>query len=141
MHVKYRQDNCIVWHGISVRTVVMAMGLLYMLALWSNVCIMWGLWIHWFRDLDATIFNGSVTIGRTSLVGAGHSGSKSIVPLMLRTICCTMARVPALYYKSLGTASTLLRRGNISGRPYCWTMTISYAYIITIYISRIIKLS
>jgi hypothetical protein len=28
-----------------------------------------------------------------------------------------------LYYKSLGTASTLLRRGNISGRPCMGVMT------------------
>jgi hypothetical protein len=40
MHVKYKQDNCIVRHGTLVRAVVMAMGLLYMLALWSNVCVM-----------------------------------------------------------------------------------------------------
>jgi hypothetical protein len=34
-----------------------------------------------------------------------------------------MARALALYYKSLGTASTLLRRGNISGRPCMGVMT------------------
>jgi hypothetical protein len=45
-----------------------------------------GLWIHWFRDLDATIPNGLVTTGRTSLVGVGHSGSNPIVLLMLRTV-------------------------------------------------------
>jgi hypothetical protein len=85
-----------------------------------------GLWIHQFRDLDATIPNGSVTIGRTSLVGVGHLESDSIVPLMLRTVCYTMARALTLYYRSLGIASTLLRRGNISGRPYCCTMTVVY---------------
>jgi hypothetical protein len=26
--------------------------------LWSNVCVIWGLWIHWFRDHGATIPNG-----------------------------------------------------------------------------------
>jgi hypothetical protein len=78
-----------------------------------------GLWIHWFRDHGATILNGSVTIGQTSLVDVGHSRSNSIVPLMLRTLCCAMARALSLYYKFLGTASTLLRRGNISGRLYC----------------------
>jgi hypothetical protein len=78
-----------------------------------------GLWIHWFRDRSATIPNGSVTIGRMSLVGVGHSRSNLIVPLMLRTVCCAMAEVLTLYYRSLGTASTLLRRGNILGRPYC----------------------
>jgi hypothetical protein len=78
-----------------------------------------GLWIHWFCDLDATILNGLVTTGRTSLVGVGHSGSDSIVLLMLRTVCYAMAGALTLYYRSLGTASTLLRMGNISGRPYC----------------------
>ena len=95
----------------------MAMGLLYMLALWSKVCYT-GHWIQWFRDHDATILNGMVTIGRTSLVGVGHSGLDSIVPLMLRMVCFrAMAGALALYYRSLGTASTLLRRGKISGRP------------------------
>jgi hypothetical protein len=78
-----------------------------------------GLWINWFHDLGATIPNGSVTIGWTSLVGVGHSRSDSIVPLMLHMVCCAMAGALALYYRSLGTTSTLLRRGNISGRPYC----------------------
>jgi hypothetical protein len=78
-----------------------------------------GLWIHWFRDLDATIPNGSVTIGQMSLIGVSHSGSDSIVPLMLRTVCYVMAKALTLYHKSLGTASTLLRMGNISSRPYC----------------------
>ena len=49
----------------------MAMGLLYMLVLWLKVCYM-GFWIHWFRDHDAIISNGTVTIGRTLLVGVGH---------------------------------------------------------------------
>jgi hypothetical protein len=78
-----------------------------------------GLWIHWFHDLDASIPNGSVTTGRTSLVGVGHLKSDSIVPLMLHIVCYAMVRALALYYRSLGAASTLLRRGNISGRPYC----------------------
>jgi hypothetical protein len=77
-----------------------------------------GLWIHWFCDPGATILNGSVTIGRTSLVGVNHSRSNSIVPLMLCTVCCGMAGALALYYRSLGTASTILRRGSISGRAY-----------------------
>jgi hypothetical protein len=78
-----------------------------------------GLWIHWFRDHGATIPIGSVIIGRTSLVGVGHWRSDSIMPLMLRMVCCAMAGALALYYRSLGTAPTLLKRGNISGRPYC----------------------
>ena len=45
-----------------VPAVVMAIGLLYMLALWSKVCYT-GHWIHWFRDHDATIPNGTIIIG------------------------------------------------------------------------------
>jgi hypothetical protein len=81
------------------------------------------LWIHRFRDLDATIPNGLVTTGWTSLVGVGHLGSDPIVPLILCTVCCTMAGPLALYYRSLGTTSTLLRRGNISGKPCMRVMT------------------
>ena len=83
-----------------------------------------GLWIHWFCDHDATIPNVMVTIGRTSLVCVSHSGSDPIVPLMLRMICFhAMAGVLALYYRFLGTASTLLRMGKISGRSYMRVMT------------------
>jgi hypothetical protein len=49
-----------------------------------------GLWIHWFRDLEATIPNGSFTTGWMSLVGVGYSGLDLIVPLMLHTICCVI---------------------------------------------------
>jgi hypothetical protein len=76
-----------------------------------------GLWIHWFHDHGAAISNGLFTIGHTSLVGVGHSRSDLIVLLMLCTICCAMAGVLALYYRSLKTAPNLLRMGNISGRP------------------------
>jgi hypothetical protein len=86
------------------------------------VCYM-GLWIHWFRELGATIPNGSVTIGWTLLVGVGYSRSDSIVSLMLRTVCYTMVGTLALYYRSLETTPTLLKRGNISGRPCMRVMT------------------
>ena len=116
--------RCIVKHGTPVHAVVMAMGLLYRLYIMIKHGYYTGLWIHWFRDHDATIHNGTVTIGRTLLVSVGHSGSDPIVPLMLRTICFrAMVRTLALYYRSLGTASTLLRKGKISGRPYMGVMT------------------
>jgi hypothetical protein len=86
------------------------------------VCYM-ELWVHWLSDLGATIPNGSVIIGWTSLVGVSHSKSDSIVPLMLCTICCTMAGALTLYYRYLETASTMLRMGNISGRPCMRVMT------------------
>jgi hypothetical protein len=82
-----------------------------------------GLWIHWFRDLDATIPNGLVTTGQTSLVGVDHLKSDLIVPLMLRTVCYAMAGALALYYRSIKIASTLLRIANISGRPCMRVMT------------------
>jgi hypothetical protein len=56
---------------------------------------------------------------RTDFIsGVGHSRSDSIVPLVVRMVCCAMTGTPTLYYRSLGTASTLLIKGNISGRPY-----------------------
>jgi hypothetical protein len=51
-----------------------------------------------FRDLGVTIPIGSVTIGQMPLVGVDHSRSDSIMPLILRTVCCTMAKALALYY-------------------------------------------
>ena len=83
-----------------------------------------GLWIHWFRDHDATILNGTVTIRRTSLVSVGHLESDPIMPLMLCTVCFrAMAEALALYYKFLGTTSTLLKGGKISSRLYMGVMT------------------
>jgi hypothetical protein len=131
MHVKYRQDNlyCITWytstcdsngHELTIRVTFMIKCMCYT-----------RLQIYWFSVHSATIPNDSVTIGRMLLIGVGHSRSDSIVPLMLRTVCCAMIGVLALYYRSLEIALTLLRIGNISGRPYCWTMTV--IYIICIY--------
>jgi hypothetical protein len=118
MHIKYRQDNLhrMTWytdtcgsisHGLSIHVSFVV----------KYVCCT-GLWIHWFHDHDATIPNVSITTGWTSLVGVGHSRSDSIVPLMLHTVCCAMTGALALYNRSIGTTSTLLRRGNISGRQY-----------------------
>ena len=57
---------------------------------------------------------------KTNIISnVGHPRSDSVVPLVLRMIRCVMVGVPALYYRSLGTASTLLRMGNISSRSYC----------------------
>jgi hypothetical protein len=57
-------------HGLTIHVSFMVICMYYM-----------GLWIHWFHDHGATISNGSVTIGQTSLVGMGYSRSDSIVPL------------------------------------------------------------
>ena len=110
--------------GGNQRAVVMAMGLLYRLHIMVKRLYYTGLWIYWFHDHDATIPNGTVTIRRMSLVGVGHSGSDPIVPLMLHTVCFrAMVGALALYYRSLGIVSILLRRGKISGRPYMEVMT------------------
>ena len=118
MHVKYRQD---ILHRMTLYT-----GTCGSNGHWLTIrvgfmvkCVCYtGLWIHWFCDHDATIPNGTVTIGRTSLVGVGHLGSDPILPLMLHTVCFrAMAGALALYYRSLEIASTLLRRDKVSGRP------------------------
>jgi hypothetical protein len=49
----------------------MAMGLLYKLRIMVKCVCYTGLWIHWFRDLVATIPNGSVTIGRNVISWCG----------------------------------------------------------------------
>jgi hypothetical protein len=82
-----------------------------------------GLWIQWFRDPGAVIPNSSIIIGQTSLVGVDHSRSNSITPLTLCMLCCAKAGTLTLYYKSLGTATILLRIGNISDRPCMRVMT------------------
>ena len=116
--------RCIVRYGTPVRAVVMAMGLLYRVHIMVKRVCYTGLQIHWFHDHDATIPNGTIIIGWTSLVGVGHSGSDPIVSLMLLTIYFrVMTGALALYYGSLGTESTLLRRGKISGKPYMRVMT------------------
>jgi hypothetical protein len=51
--------------------------------------------------------------------GVGHPRSDLVVPLVLRTIYCVMVGTLTLYYRSLGTALTLLRMDNISNIPYC----------------------
>jgi hypothetical protein len=118
MHVKYRQDNlhCMTWytgtcssngHRLTIHVSFMVKCVRYVRAVDPL-----------FRDLDAIIPNGSVTIGWMSLIGVGHSRSDPIVTLVLRTVYYAMAGALTMYYRSLGTALTLLRRGNISGRPY-----------------------
>jgi hypothetical protein len=86
-----------------------------------------GLRIHWFHDPGAIIRNDSITIGWASLVGVGH--------IMLCTVCCAMAGVLTLYYKSLETTPTMLKMDNISSRPYMGIMTcnaLAFSYIKTL---------
>jgi hypothetical protein len=96
---------------------IMVVGLLYGLTLWI-VCVWGGFRSNGFvTKMQLFPMNGHY---RTSIISyVGHLRSDSIVALVLHTVCCAMAGAPVLYYRSLRTASILLRRGNISGRPYC----------------------
>jgi hypothetical protein len=87
---------------------IMAMSLLYRLALWS-MCVGGGR-----GALDPMDGHYRMYV----ISGVGHLRSDSIVPLVLLMVCCAIVGAPALYYRSFGTASTLLRVGNISSRPY-----------------------
>jgi hypothetical protein len=44
---------------------------------------------------------------------------------------------PIMYYKSLGTMSAMLRRGNISSRSYGWAITITHDYKHILYLYHI----
>jgi hypothetical protein len=102
MHVKYRQDNLhrMTWYTGTCGSI--GHGLTINVSFMVNCVCYTGLWIHWFRDLGTTIPNGSLTTGRTSLVGVGHLRSNLIVPLMLCKVRCAMAGALTLYYRSFG---------------------------------------
>jgi hypothetical protein len=102
MHVKYRQDNLhrMTWYTGTCDSI--GHGLTIHVSFMVNCVCYTRLWIHWFRDLGATIPNGSVTTGQTSLAGVGHSRSDSIMPVVLREVCCAMAGALTLYYRSFG---------------------------------------
>jgi hypothetical protein len=55
---------------------------------------------------------------RTYIIsGVGHPRSDLVVPLMLWTVAYNGQGI-GIYYSSFGIVPTLLRMGNISGRPY-----------------------
>ena len=87
-------------------------GLLYGLTLWL-VCVWGGFGSNGFvTKMQPFVMDGHY---KTDVISdVGHPRLDSVVPLVLRMICHAMARTPALYYRSLGIALTLLRRGNIS---------------------------
>jgi hypothetical protein len=64
---------------------------------------------------DATIPNGR---SLQDISGVGHSGVElGRVASVTYGMFCAIAGALTLYYRSLGTASTLLRRGNILDKP------------------------
>ena len=58
-------------------------------------------------------------ISQCGPLGVGPDHAANVTYGMFRA----MAWALALYYRSLGTASTLLRRGKISGKPYMRVIT------------------
>ena len=58
-------------------------------------------------------------ISRCGPLGVGSDHAVNVTYVMF----CAITGTLALYYRSLRTASTLLRRGKISGRPYMGVMT------------------
>jgi hypothetical protein len=95
----------------------MAMGLLYGLTLWS-MCVCGGFGSNGFViKIQSFPIDGHYRMDVISIVD--HLRSDSVVPLVLRMVCCVMTGAPALYYRSIGTASTLVGIDNILGRQYC----------------------
>jgi hypothetical protein len=85
MHVKYKQNNlhCMTWY--TGKCGIITVGLLYMLTLWSNVCVMWA--------LDPIVVPGGTALmgghyKMNIICGVGHQRSDSIVPLMLCIVVC-----------------------------------------------------
>jgi hypothetical protein len=64
MHIKYRQDNLhhMTWYTGTYG--IMAIGLLYMLDLWSNVCVIWA--------LDLMVVRGWCSLNGRSLQDEHH---------------------------------------------------------------------
>ena len=110
---------------------IIAIGLLYKLTLGSVCGGALGPIVSWSM-MQPFSMDGHY---RTNVInGVGHLWSDSDVLLVLRTVWCVIAGTLALYYKSLRTASTLLRMGNISWVNHTielWLLLyLSYAYII-----------
>jgi hypothetical protein len=64
MHVKYRQYNLHRMTRYIGTYGIMAMGLLYMLALWSNICVIWA--------LDLMVVRGQRSLNGRSLQDGHH---------------------------------------------------------------------
>jgi hypothetical protein len=62
------------------------MGLLYILALWSNERVLYGPWIQWLFVAGVALMGSNYRIDIISSVG--HSMSDPIMPLVLCTIVC-----------------------------------------------------
>jgi hypothetical protein len=93
MHVKYKQDNLHRMTWYTDMCGIMAMGLLYKLILWSNVCVGFGS-NGFVTKMQSFSMDGHYRMDVIS--GVGHLRSDLVVPLMLRTVCCAMAGASAL---------------------------------------------
>ena len=85
MHIKYKQDNLhrMIWY--TGMCSIMAMGLLYMLALWSNVCAIW-IWIQWLFVAGAALMSCHYKTDIISVVS--HPRSNSVMSLVLCMVAC-----------------------------------------------------
>jgi hypothetical protein len=61
----------------------MAIGLLYKLRIMVKCVCYMELWIHWFRDFDATISNDSVVISWCGPLGVGLDHATNVTYGML----------------------------------------------------------
>jgi hypothetical protein len=96
---------------------IMAKSLQYELSVWS-LCVWGGFGFNSFvTKMQPFPMDGDYRIDVIS--GVGYPRLDSVLLLVLRMVCCAMARTLRLYYRFFETTSTLLRMGNISGRPYC----------------------
>ena len=107
------------------------MDLLYGLTLWS-MCVWWGFGSNGFVT-KAQPFPMDGHYRMDIISGVGHSRSNSVMLLVLYTVTVQWLEAPALYYRSLETVSTFLRKGNISGRQLLLLLMIISIYYIYIY--------
>jgi hypothetical protein len=96
---------------------IMAMGLIYELTLWS-MCVGGGGFGSNGFVIKTQPFPKDGHYRKGIINGVGHPRLNLVESLVLCTVCYAMVGAPTLYYRSLRTASTSLRRDNILCRPY-----------------------
>jgi hypothetical protein len=91
MQVKYKQDNlhCMTWYIGACS--IMAIGLLYILVLWSNVSVLYKPWIQWLLVAGVALMGSHY---RTNIIsGVGHLRLDSVVLPVLCTIACNIREI------------------------------------------------
>jgi hypothetical protein len=108
MHVKYKQDNL---HRMT-RNIgtcgIMAMGLLYMLALWSNACRVYESWIQWLFVVVVALTGSRY---RTDIISSvGYLRSNLVMQLVLCTVACNIRGTGILLQVSRDSANPTKKR-------------------------------